>query len=444
MGKGGKVYDAIVVGGGPGGSAAALRAAKRGMSVLLLEKARHPRFHIGESFLPRATEIFRELGLEARLARLPQVPKHGATFVMGDDDRTSDFWFSPGPRRESAEAINIERAPFDRMLLDAAADAGATVMEDTAVRSIDRLEQDGVALTTSAGAFEARILLDASGQGTLVGRHLGTRQRLSDLERVAYFQHFKGVERRPGRLGGSPIIALCDEGWFWLIPLDAERTSVGVVMSASIARRIGVPADRTLRWAIDRCPYVRTAMAAAQGPESNYVAADFSYVCDPCAGPGYFLVGDAATFVDPIFSTGVCMGMMSGVKAADGAAAILSGAALPEAVQREYAAFVHGSSSTFFRLVRAYYRHGFREMFLNGKGPLGVHSAVLSALAGHVFPRPVFATRWRLELFHRLLAIHERWPLVPRRKPFSLLSAEPSAKPQAETVVPAGSYAGCA
>jgi flavin-dependent dehydrogenase len=269
------------------------------------------------------------------------------------------------------------------------------------------------------------MLLDASGQATVVGRHLGLRTRLPDLERVAYFQHFSGVERREGRLGGSPIIIMCEEGWFWFIPLDERRTSVGVVMDAEIARGVGVPADRMLRWAIERCPYVRRAMETAEGPEDNHVTADFSYVCKPFAGPGYFLVGDAATFIDPIFSTGVCMAMMSGVKAADGAAAIIRGQRRAGAVRSEYEAFVAGSSSTFFKLVRAYYRHGFREMFLNGAGPLGVHSAVLSTLAGHVFPRPVFATRWRLAIFHLLLGIHERRALVPRRGRFSLLQTEP-------------------
>jgi flavin-dependent dehydrogenase len=418
--------DVVVVGGGPAGSTAALRAARRGLSVLLLEKGRHPRFHIGESMLPRTLRLVRELGLEDRLSLIPQVPKYGATFVMGDDDKTSDFWFPPGPRGEEPFAFNIERAPFDRMLLDAAADAGATVLEDTAVRSIDTLATDDVVLTTSAGVVRARMLLDASGQGTMVGRHRNSRQRLPDLERVAYFQHFRGVERREGRLGGSPIIVLSDEGWFWMIPLDAQRTSIGVVMNAEIARSVQVPANRMLQWAIERCPYLRRAMAGSEGPEDNHVTADFSYVCRPFAGPGYFLIGDAATFVDPIFSTGVCMAMMSAVKAADGAAVILAGASAGP-VHREYEAFVGGSSGSFFRLVRAYYRHGFRELFLNGTGPLDVHTAVLSALAGHVFPRPAFATRWRLQLFHVLLGIHERWPLVPSRKRFSLMAAQPQA-----------------
>jgi len=160
-------------------------------------------------------------------------------------------------------------------------------------------------------------------------------------------------------------------------------------------------------------------------PAANQVCADFSYQCKPYAGSGYFLIGDAATFIDPIFSTGVCLGMMSGVKAADAALAILKERGDASSLRKEYCKYVEGSSAVFFRLVRGYYRHGFREMFLAGQGPLNVHNAVLSALAGHVFPAPVFATRWRLSLFFLMLAIHERRGLAAPRAKFVLRDSAP-------------------
>lgn len=422
----GRNFDIIIIGGGPAGATAAIRAVQNGLSAVLIEKDRHPRFHIGESFLPRNMALIRELGLEARLRSIPHVPKFGASFVMGNDESSSDFFFSPGPNGEDALAFNIERAPFDTMLIDAAEAGGATVRQDCSVRTIDRLADDGVSVTCDAGRVNGRVLIDASGQGTMVGRKLGTRRRLPDLERVAYFQHFTDAHRRPGKLGGSPIIAMCDEGWFWLIPLDERRTSIGVVMSLQIAKEIGAPPDRMLSWSIERCPYVRRVCEGASAEQRNHVCADFSYVCDPFAGPGYFLVGDAATFVDPIFSTGVCMSMMSAVQAADHAEAIIRRGAQPEQHRQAYRRYIKSSSSTFFRLVRSYYRHGFREMFLNGTGPLNIHSAVLLALAGHVFPKPPLRTRWRLELFHRLIDVHERFPLVPRREKFSLRLSQPA------------------
>jgi len=432
-------FDVVLIGGGPTGSAAAIRARRRGLSVVVIEGDRHPRFPIGESFLPRQTTLLRELGLLERVQRLPHVPKHGASFAMAHEDRMTDFWFPPDPCGEAAAAMNMERSLFDECLLSAAGEAGATVLEGTRVRRVERLAAGDVVLETTGGVVRGRLLIDASGQGTVVGRHLGTRRALPDLCRVAYFQHFTGVDRREGTIAGHPIIVMCDEGWFWMIPLDSTRTSVGLVMQHEVGKATGVQANRMLAWGIERSPFVRARMAGAKGDEDNHVCADFSYTCAPYAGDGYFLAGDAATFVDPIFSTGVCMGMMSGVRAADAAAEILAG---PEsagrrgrakggAAQEEYIRFIESSSSIFFGLVRKFYGHGFREMFLRGTGPLGVHRAVLALLAGHVFPRPVFSLRWRLTLFGVLLGVHSRFPLVPRRTTFSLSRSAPPVSTRA-------------
>jgi flavin-dependent dehydrogenase len=424
-----KTYDAIVVGGGPAGATAALTLARQGLSAVVLDRLTFPHFHIGESFLPRNLALIRELGLEAELAALPQVEKRGGTLVSGHGRDEIGFWFDNGLAPGETIAFNIERAPFDRMLLDAAKAAGVEVREATPVKEILRLADGDVAVRVEGQAGEEEVrgcwLIDASGQGAVVGRHLGTREVLPDLRKVAYYGHFEGVWRAEMPEGGFPIIVMCQEGWFWLIPLDEKRTSIGVVLSADFARSTGVPPDRLLSWAIARCPVVRERTAGAVTPERTFVTADFSYRCDPYAGPGYFLVGDAATFVDPIFSTGVCMGMMSGAEAARRVADLLTGRATNVArIRRNYRRFVKDSSESFFRLVRLYYDHSFRELFLDGTGPLNVHRAVISILAGHVFPRPIFALRWRLLLFHLLVVLNRRFRLGTPREPFSLLAED--------------------
>jgi flavin-dependent dehydrogenase len=378
--------------------------------------------------LPRNTPLIAELGLEEATKDVPHTMKFGVEFANGDGHNIA-FGFDEGLIPGSVTR-NIERAPFDEAILKEARKAGADVREGVAVKTILKLADGDVAVATDDGhELHGKYLLDASGQNTVVGRHLNIRNTYEGrhFHKVAYFQHFENVRHRPGREAGHPFIVMCEEGWFWLIPIDDRRTSIGLVIDAEIARQTGVPANKMLAWAMARCPAVMQRAANAAGPDTNQIISNFSYHCRPYAGPGYFLLGDAATFLDPIFSSGVCLGMMSAREAATQVQALLDGRTTPAAARKNYIRFVQNGTGVFFLMIRSFYQHSFRELFLNGSGPARVHSAVLSVLAGQIFPTIPWCLRWRLVLFRVFLQLNKYVKLVPRRARFSLLKQEPIA-----------------
>lgn len=421
-------YDVLIAGGGPAGSTTALILARAGFSVAVLEKDRHPRFHIGESILPRNMNVLQDLGLEGALRALPHVPKYGAEFGMGDDPATRKFLFSDG-LVPGQVVFNIERSHFDAMLLREARGAGAEVFEETPVKEITRLAQDGVRVRTAEREISGRVLIDASGHGTIVGRHLNLRRNFQEpeLQKVAYFGHFENVARAEGLATGHPCIIMCDEGWFWLIGLNETKTSVGFVTRPSFVKTLSIPPTRLLAWAAQRCPVVRHRMRDAVGEAENMVLSDFSYRCRPCAGDGYFMVGDAAAFLDPIFSTGVTLAMVSAQSTAGIVTRLLWGEVSARSAQQRHVRFIEKSTRPFWNLIRNYYRHSFRELFMEGQGPFEMQRAIISILAGQVFPKPRWSLRWRHMAFDACVRLQEHVPLVPRRKACRLAELKPEA-----------------
>ncbi len=418
-------YDVIVVGGGPSGATAARLLAQQNLKVAVFEREKQFSMRVGESLMPRAYDLIHELGLGDRMAKVGHLGKLGASFGFGDDKTLKRVAFTDGFDDGGTNAYNVERASFDEMLLEAAADAGVDVLRGCSVQSIESLKDGAVEVTVEGRRVGAKFLIDASGANTVVGRHLGLRKTFPAFRKYAYYAQFTGVKRGEGSSAGDIVVVMCDEGWFWLIPIDEERTSVGLVLDSSFGKNSNIPAPDMLEWAIPRVPQVQARCENTVRVSPVCVKGDFSYTCKPYAGPGYFLCGDSAIFVDPIFSAGVCLGMMTAQRAAEAILSLLKAEVAPKKVREDYISFFEESSSIYFRLNEAFYEQSFREFIVHPRTTFKINRAMITILGGHVFPPPLpFHLRWRLRLFEQLIRIQRYIPIVPRRLSFSLAKGE--------------------
>ena len=321
--------DVIVIGGGPAGSVAAGFLAQAGVRVLLFERERFPRYHIGESLLSASLPILDALGVLPSIEAAGFVRKPGGTFVWGAQAEPWSFFFrdDPGGR---PHAFQVVRAQFDHLLLQHAAGLGVDVRE---AHRVETIRFDGVGNRVTAfdadGAgceAEAPWIIDASGQQALVGRRDGLRRFDPFFKNLAVFGYYEDAERLGGDLAGNILSAAFADGWFWFIPLHDGTTSVGAVVDAKrFAGEAAGDAPALYDRLVAACAPVARRLRAARRVGPVRVIRDYSYCSDRFYGPGYILAGDAACFLDPVFSTGVHLACLSGYLAARTLETILAG-----------------------------------------------------------------------------------------------------------------------
>ncbi|HUJ09682.1 MAG TPA: NAD(P)/FAD-dependent oxidoreductase [Verrucomicrobiae bacterium] len=407
------VYDTIVIGGGPGGSTAGAFLAKAGRRVLILEKEVFPRFHIGESLLPFGNDVLKESGAWPKIEAAGFQPKHGAEFFVGNGSRWQRFWFARGLVPGYGQTFQVERARFDEVLLDHAASCGCEVREGCEAKTVSR-DGDEWRIVYREGEARSRWLIDASGCDAFLTRTLGVARKPMNLpKRIAVYAHFKGVYRNPGDAEGHITIVRIKDGWFWLIPLTNGKMSVGMVRSLDDFKRFGGTVEEWFAKTIALSRELRQRMNEALQISPFYKASDYSYYHEQLATDRALLIGDAAGFIDPIFSSGVHIA----TKSAQLATRLICGAhaqgrALSIREQQDYSRHVHRYMDVYREMVEMYYDNRAFEVLMYPRGGLGMVPAVNSVLAGN-FHR-MFKVWWRVKLFHFVCAIHRRVPIVPR------------------------------
>ena len=388
--------DVVVIGGGPGGSTAATMLARKGLQVVLLERERFPRDHIGESLLPASIPVLEELGVLPAVQAAGFLPKWGATMIWGKE-KTPWSWYFRETNRRYPHAYQVWRPRFDQLLLDNSRAHGVEVWQGYAVRDV--LFEDGRAVgvrfrADDAGEYiaHARFIVDASGQSALLGRQLDVRRWDPLFQNLAVYGYFGSARRLPSPDETNILVESYPHGWFWNIPLHTGWMSVGAVVDSRTGQegiRHSGP-QRFLMEQIAQASYTRQLLQEARLADGPFVLKDWSYVSDEVVGDGYILVGDAACFVDPLFSSGVHLALMAGVLAAAYVTTALKDPSMCQAAGRvykdlyykEYGHF-HDMAALFYasnRTIDSYFWEARR--LLGGDGRFSPRQAFIHAVAG--------------------------------------------------------------
>ena len=324
-------YDCIVIGGGPSGATVASLVAEAGYRVLLLERDAEPRRKVGESLMPETYWVFERLGLLDKMYASPFVRKVGVQFVSSSQRESSPFLFTQHDPRPCGRTWHVERAKFDQMLLDHAAEKGIEVHRGARVRDVvfegDRAV--GVRLLHDAtgakgnGAdpvIRARVVVDAAGQQGVLSGRAAARKPSVDMRKAAIWGHFRGARREVIDDGVMTLVlrTRSNKCWFWHIPLSDDVVSVGVVGDAAHLLRPGrgTP-DEIFAEEVADCPSIAERIAGAERVAGLDVVKEYSYSTERAAGDGWVFVGDAWGFIDPLYSSGVFFALKSGQLAAD-------------------------------------------------------------------------------------------------------------------------------
>jgi FADH2-dependent halogenase len=423
------LYDVAIIGGGPAGSTAATFLARAGRRVVLCEREKFPRFHIGESLLPVSMKTFSRLGVHDKFERAGFLKKYGGEMTSACCEKGVKFYFKDGYRSQSESSYQVPRAEFDKVLLDHAAENGAEVREQTIVKRIKFFsEKVELEVQSSLGAPEkiaARYVIDASGRHSVIGNHFRLKETYSHLRKISIFAHYEGVELEEGRDASLTRQVRAADRWFWYVPLPNDRSSIGVVLDAELYRQTKKSPEQFLEQSLAEQPFLARRMIDARRVTPAYASADFSYRLAQLTGERWMLAGDAAGFIDPVFSSGVFLALLAGEQAADTLDVVLDHPRKARRLFARYERLLRRVMKGYLRFVDAWYSKEFIEVFLYPQDVLQIPPAVNAVLGGNISGS--FAIRWRMAAFYFIVWLQRYLPLCPRRTLVAPKSTEQEA-----------------
>lgn len=400
-------FDVIIIGGGPTGSTVASYLADYGHKVLILEKEQFPREHVGESLIPASYNSLSRLGVLDDLAKIsPRKP--GVNFIANDGQAQSVWCFKNVVKDESYLSFHVKRSEFDKLLLDNSRKKGAHVLEQHMVKHVNLDREDGIVevrATDAQGAtkeFTAQFLVDASGLSTFLGSKFGVKKPVKDLDRVALFTHWSGAEYDKVLTEGAiKIVYLSGEekkGWIWVIPISKDCLSIGVVLNNSYLKQEKLKYKDSADWMHDLymseikgSEAVSKLLTKATDQHKVQIQGDYSYFCEKKYGDNYAMVGDAGAFLDPIFSSGIFVGMHSAQLVTDALHHKLSGKN-NEQLDEAYVQ-INGAVKLIEKFIKLFYspknlnfsEMGNPENLLKFKESEGIYTIFHFLLAGDFF-----------------------------------------------------------
>jgi flavin-dependent dehydrogenase len=405
--------DAVICGGGPGGSTFATLMARMGHTAVVFEREKFPRFHIGESLLPWNVPLFERIGVLSKLKAVGSQVKLGARFYHQGSSFTRPVLFANGIDRDHPSSFQVKRAEFDALLLDHARESGAAVFEEARVTEVlfsaegSRARGVNVLLKgeSEPRTVNAKLVVDATGRDALLSRHLGGRRRDPLLDRSAAFAHYDTFRRAEGPTGGDIVIVTTPDGWWWLIPFSDGSVSVGIVMPSRRFKERQGSVEQLFEESALATPEVRELLAGSKCTMDVQAIADYSYSTPRISGDGFCLVGDAACFLDPVFSTGVLLAMTSAEHAAGAASRALNAKGRVDASDfRSFERTYRGAIRRFERFVHGFYKPHVLETFYTPAPNRWIERGVTTVLGGGVFYPTVEARVW-IFAFHACTAL---------------------------------------